>query len=366
MKSSPSSSPFKSDSKSRNEPHRSQFTPPPPSNLPPLPTQSSDLPTSDSDLIQQALSPQLDHPQIERSKNTKVLPPFEQLLDESEELKKAYDTLEKAGRKGDLHGCLYAASQVRTHLVSFMVFGEVKKVIKGKRKEVQEEVEERARELQVEEVEKLPLSYLLPIYLPLLRLLGSKGQYQLALGVILDMRRAGLGHLIDGNGRPTSLASTSSSNSPSATSSTKLSTELQQSLPACSTSASSSPLSPSLMKNWTSETTSHMIEHCLNTHNLEFALSILGAKTSSVESGSDFVPLSLNARKNLIALALHCRESRIAVELADWFDRSSMQKIEPKIWMDILKGAARCSDVSVRWRLLERARKLNTRNPDLD
>jgi len=338
-------------------------------------------------------------------------------LDESEELKKAYDTLEKAGRKGDLHGCLYAASQVRTHLVSFMVFGEVKKVIKGKRKEVQEEVEERARELQVEEVEKLPLSYLLPIYLPLLRLLGSKGQYQLALGVILDMRRAGLGHLIDGNGRPTSLASTSSSskgsisleklssfieakdsssiraaildhlllafikggsmegmeftlllisNSPSATSSTKLSTELQQSLPACSTSASSSPLSPSLMKNWTSETTSHMIEHCLNTHNLEFALSILGAKTSSVESGSDFVPLSLNARKNLIALALHCRESRIAVELADWFDRSSMQKIEPKIWMDILKGAARCSDVSVRWRLLERARKLNTRNPDLD
>lgn len=427
---------------------RSNFIPPPPSNLPPLPFhQDEQIHSSNSDpgthLLYQALSPRTNH---SSSSNPSIpFPPLEDLLISNQQLKQAYDSLEAAGRKGDLNACIYAASQVRLHLVNEIVEsrtkqeeeevarskGKNKKKRKAKAKEGEEQsqglatetaevqaelvigidagkqslkggesLETKIEALKLEDFGSLPISYLLPLYLTLLRLLGSSGQYEIALGVVVDMRRAGLSKLIGGDASLNASESLSSSHTsyPGSTSLEKLGSmtsdintqhirsaildhlllafvkagshegidfvlNLISNPPSShehrqSTARESSTnderiqsiLNQNSTRNWTPETHSHMIEHSYLTHNLELGLSVMGSASSSNSStssqSSNTVPLTLTARRNLIALALHCKETRIAVEMADWFDRSSKQKVEARTWMEILRGAAEESDVS--------------------
>lgn len=111
--------------------------------------------------------------------------------------------------------------------------------------------------------------------------------------------------------------------------------------------SSSAPLlSTTWTKNWTPTTYQHLITHCQQSHNLEYALALLGsASHRGYDEGNDsnFLTLVLSPTTvvDLLFLVTHCREARLAAELAQWIDDGiGARRLSAQSWMTVLRCCA--------------------------
>lgn len=110
-------------------------------------------------------------------------------------------------------------------------------------------------------------------------------------------------------------------------------------------------LNADFMRNWTPKMYRTMILQCQLSHNLEYALTLLGAagrRSKEEEAKNPTRPnlffhqvLDLTTIKAILNLARDARQARLMSDLALWFDEGASQRtLGFDIWMDVLRCCA--------------------------
>lgn len=195
-----------------------------------------------------------------------------------------------------------------------------------------------------------PISPPLYVYQVLLKRLSHVGDYDFCLKVIEDMRDIGfaidmaiLNHLLKAaveHGDETliddalaKIAAYNGSIDPynSGHSSSQQSTTI---------------LSEHTTRNWTPTTYQHLLRRCHLSHNIDYALLLLGSASLRQKKGGDelsFISDVLTHRTvaDIIMLLAHVREARLAVEIGLWLHSGvAARKLSVQSWMTILRCCA--------------------------
>ncbi|EDR11808.1 uncharacterized protein LACBIDRAFT_293043 [Laccaria bicolor S238N-H82] len=96
-------------------------------------------------------------------------------------------------------------------------------------------------------------------------------------------------------------------------------------------------------------TCTHIIRRFVNDENLEMALQYLFTMQSH-----GLVP-ELTAAEHVITLAAQCNQPRLAIDLVNWFENISPQRVGPSVWMACLTSSAECmyvQGVSECWKVV--------------
>lgn len=129
------------------------------------------------------------------------------------------------------------------------------------------------------------------------------------------------------------------------------------SLPESDPTEAQTILSEDYTRNWTPMTYQNMLLHCQLTHNIEYALALLGAasRRSLVEASSTkddpestrgHVPfitqvLNVSTSQSVLSLARECRQARLTADLALWMESgAAMRKLDVRTWMNVLRCCA--------------------------